>query len=395
MGPDDSGQPPELPDAKDLIAPERWARLDSYFAGLLPLAERVEMDRWVSEREDRRGLVEKLRDVWERAERVSPEIAPVDIRQVLNTLAERRDAIDAGSFNSRVVEFSGVAPLRRASSSRQRTVAARWFTTAAAAALVIFAVLPRVWHRLMPSEPRTAVAQLREIVTKRAQRAALDLADGSQVILAPDSKLTIPADLGTSRQNGRRRELYLTGKAYFTVRHDSRSPFIVRTATAVTEDIGTEFALSAYPETQATQVAVLAGSVALRKPDAAAAKRGSRQDSVHSRGPAVLLEAGDLGRLDKNGTPTVARNADLASYASWTTGELVFDGTPIRDAIAELSRWYDIDIVLNGNSFDDLRITAEFRNEPVDLVLQRLSLLLRAHASRTGAKVLLTPAIGR
>src|SRR4051812_36853736 len=94
MGPHDPNQP-DLPTGPDaLIDAEHWTRLDDYFAERLPLAERVEMDRWAAEHEDRRRLVAQLREVWERAEQAAPPLAPIDIRPILNTLAERRAGLD-------------------------------------------------------------------------------------------------------------------------------------------------------------------------------------------------------------------------------------------------------------------------------------------------------------
>src|SRR5690349_14936364 len=79
-----------------LIPPERWARLDDYFGERMSLAERHEMDRWIGELPARRAIVAQVHTVWKQAGLPSePELPPVDMRAVLNKLAERRLEIDA------------------------------------------------------------------------------------------------------------------------------------------------------------------------------------------------------------------------------------------------------------------------------------------------------------
>jgi ferric-dicitrate binding protein FerR (iron transport regulator) len=371
-----------------LIAPERWARLDDYFSDRLSLADKVEMDRWAAERDDRRLLLVQLRNVWARAETAAPHIGTVDIRKVLNTLAERRDAIDAAARTTPAPvvplypDATVVAPRRSLATLSVRRDSRLLRGAAIAATLVIAVGLSFVVRHSTPT-PASVVPAAREVATKRGQQATLDLADGSRVVLAAGSRLRIPGDFNVSGPNGTRRELYLEGKAYFAVEHDSTRPFIVRTATAITEDLGTEFVVSAYPESRVTQVVVVSGLVELRRPDTA----GMPARPL----PPTQLQPGDVGRLDSTGAATVAHNVALAPYVSWTRGVLAFDAVPVREALAELSRWYDVDFELRGNAIDSLRITGEFREEPVKVAMQRLALMLRVRATQNGRTVRLSP----
>ena len=84
------------------------------------------------------------------------------------------------------------------------------------------------------------------------------LADGSRVILGPDSRLTVPADFGSTA-----RAVELKGDGYFDVRHDAAKPFTVRVANALVEDVGTTFTVESDAG-DTTSVSVLSGSVRLR-----------------------------------------------------------------------------------------------------------------------------------
>jgi transmembrane sensor len=366
---------------------DRWAQLDDYFADRLPLGDRLELERWVAEREDRQQLIAQLREIWQRAgaESVAPDVGPVDIRQVLNALAEKRHAIDAaaargalGGVQRTSAEVIPMSAYRGGTRPKERHL----LVGAAIAASLVIGAGFTLYMQHSRHAASAVIPPAREIATKSGQRATLDLADGSRVVLAAGSRLRIPGDFDVRRGGARRRELYLEGKAYFEVKHDSTRPFIVRTATAVTEDLGTEFVVSGYPEMRATQVAVVSGRVALR------AMSQPQQSRL------TLLRPGDVGRLDTTGRTTVARNVALAPYLSWTRGVLAFDAVPLREALAELSRWYDVEFELRGpgkSRFDSLRITGEFREEPVNLAMQRLALMLGARVTQVGRTIQLSP----
>ena len=95
--------------------------------------------------------------------------------------------------------------------------------------------------------------------TAAGEREAVTLVDGTRVTLAPTSRLQLPADYG---QAGR--EMTLEGEALFEVMHNAAHPFRVRSGRVVTEDIGTRFAVRAWDNGAAVQVAVVEGRVGVR-----------------------------------------------------------------------------------------------------------------------------------
>jgi ferric-dicitrate binding protein FerR (iron transport regulator) len=230
---------------------------------------------------------------------------------------------------------------------------------------------------------RAEPAAMREITTTHGQRTVLDLADGSRVTLDAASRLRVPTDLGVAprrmlfwRKSPRRLEL--SGRALFDVKHDDARPFIVETATATTQDVGTSFVIAAYPEAHATEVAVVDGSVALWDRPSASPESATSTGDVRPRltPPLMLLSAGDVGMLDTNGTATRRRGVALDSYVSWTRGVLTFDKAPLREVVAQLGRWYDIDIRLADSALGDRRLTAEVRTETANEALRRIGLTL-------------------
>ena len=239
------------------------------------------------------------------------------------------------------------------------------FVALAAAAVLIALIGTRGVLRRTP--------QWREYATTVAQRMVVRLRDGTQVTIAPKSRVRYAADYGRAR-----RELYLDGEAYFQVTPDSQRPLRVHTTQSVTEDLGTAFVVRAYDQS-ATEVVVAEGRVTLSRADTTAA----------TRTPALVLEARDLGRLDPSGVTAVRRGVDVGRYLAWTRGVLAFDGTPLGDVVVTLGRWYNVEIRLADSTLAARRLTATFQNESIDLVLQRIALTVGLRVERADGFVLL------
>jgi transmembrane sensor len=211
----------------------------------------------------------------------------------------------------------------------------------------------------------------REYLTRPAQRADFHLKDGTHVLLGVASRLVVPAAFGTGD-----REVFLEGEAYFDVRHDAASKFLVHTATAVTEDIGTAFVVRAYPADSGAQVAVAEGRVVLHS--------GTAPD-----GHGTLLSRGQVGKTDRGGPVSVLDAGDLAPYLGWTEGRLVFKDAPLREALPRLSRWFDLDFTLSDSSLGSRRLTASLGDQPTPEMLDLLALSLGVRLERRGDRVTL------
>ena len=203
---------------------------------------------------------------------------------------------------------------------------------------------------------------MRVISTAIGQRADIRLSDGSRVSLGVASRLRLAPDFGE-----RSRDVYLDGTAYFEVVHDTTRPFRVHTSTAVTQDVGTRFVVTANPGSESTRVVVAEGAVSLRAPGDSAAH-------------AVQLGAGNLARIARDGTPVLVRSVDPAQYLAWMDGRLVFHDTPLSDVVAELHRWYHEDVRLGDSTLARLPFSASFDVESFDQSVQVITMVLPLRA---------------
>ena len=249
------------------------------------------------------------------------------------------------------------------------------------AALVLIAAL-WLW-RGAPSTRTDAVAQAaHEYMTPRGRRETVQLADSTRVTLGPASWLRVPAAFGTST-----REVTLDGEALLDVTNDSRRPFRVRTRHALVEVVRTIFDVRDYASDSATTVVVSRGRVVVRS------ERATAPRSTTSS-PTATLDAGSLAVITAD-TVRVEYPVDVAARTAWSGGSLVFRDTPLRDALPEIERWYDVDIRLADTAYASRRITATFSSEPVDLVLRLVTESIGLTYERQGGVVVVGRSRGR
>jgi transmembrane sensor len=340
------------------LSEREWERLERYVSGHGTSDELAELERWVSASAELRALADGMRTIGQGSAGQEP-------------LWDEDAAWRRVSRRMRWFSRPRIAP----TAARRSHVWLPW----AVAACLMLAGGSSLYLVDFRDRTTAATAPAREVVTRRGERAAFNLADGSRVILGAESRLSIPA-----AYNRAARELHLEGQGYFLVTHDSLRPFRVNTSLGVAEDLGTEFVVTTYPEARGMRVVVTSGKVALRQP--ATVGRSSSADSL----PLVIVSSGDLARLDSAGTATVSR-VDPAPYVAWTGGALVFNGTPLGEVLPQLARWYDLDIHLANNSLASRRLTATFRDQSVSQVLDLIALSLDLAVERDGRTVTLRP----
>lgn len=173
-------------------------------------------------------------------------------------------------------------------------------------------------------EGNTTEPVMLSLTTPKGGTYQVTLPDGSKVWLNAASTLTYPSHFG-----GKMRSVTLSGEGYFNVAKDEQKPFRVISRDQEVKVLGTQFNLSAYPDEAATKTTLVEGAVQLG---------GGDVD--------VRLSPGEQGILT-NGKIQVA-TVDVATYVGWKNDEFVFNGIELRDAMKQLSRWYDVEVIYEG-----------------------------------------------
>lgn len=360
-----------------------------YLSGQSPLPESEAIRAWLAADPDRQASIAELQAAWS----VPPPVTPAwDRAGVWERLGTELPAVARGDEARDAQGESRPGGLRATAVRRHWRAAARW-----AAVVLVVAGVGGAWLSGIESEQPVG---MREHSTAPGQRSVIDLADGTRVTLDAGTRLRVPVDLGAAHHRlhfwraRSPRRLELVGRALFEVRHDAARPFVVETATASTEDLGTAFVIDAYPESHTTKVAVIEGTVALRE----------RAPSIHPRSgahapprggksrPLMTLTAGDVATLAADGRTTRVRAASMRRHTAWTRGELEFEDTPLRDVLAELNRRYGSHLRAASPELAERRITVRIRSED-DLMgaLYRVGGLLDLKGMQRGPTMLLAP----
>jgi transmembrane sensor len=352
-----SDMPPSIPSTD-------WEALARRVTGESSPEESARIDEWLAGHPEQSEILATLDNAMSRmADDIPPDI---DIEGALQKVRERRDSL-------------GKRPLQVQAGGAKRTPARPVWKVAvpALAASAILAIGVLSWTSLREgTSPVAATAQPRMLATGVGIRDSLTLPDGSRVILGPMSSIKVGSDFESGT-----RDVEVAGDAWFEVTHDEKRPFTVHAGGATIVDIGTEFTVRSSG-TDGVSVSVTQGSVSL----APANVSGSS---------AVILQAGDNGRLQKDGRIVTSRGTVTQDDVAWMNGRLVFRETPVAEVASVIHRWYGIELKMSDSSIMNRRITATFAGETPDGMLEVLGLVLGAEIERRGDSAVVSPLGGR
>ncbi len=331
-----------------------WARLARYLAGESAPAEMAVVEHWAATDPARRELLDELLDTWAASEG--------RVRWDTDAAFARLQA-RIGAANAEPAE-PPIIPLRRGPVPRR---AMPWLRAAAAVALLVGGAATVGGLGLFPAG-RPAATPEREVVTAAGQRARIVLSDGTEVQLAPGSRLRYTADF---EPDGR--TVALEGEAYFSVARDPARPFHVHAAGSVTRVLGTRFGVTAGPA--GVRVVVEEGRVAF-----------GRETQGEER---VELTAGWSARLAVNGALGAPERVDAARALAWKDGRLAFDDAPLTEVAAALARWYGVRVRLAVPRADTLRLTADLSGASVDEAMEIVEVALALEVRSEGSTVVI------
>jgi len=339
-------------------APEAdWDAISRFVAGESDAVESAAVARWLATHPEDAALAAIVKARAERS--ASRADVSVDTERALAAVRSRL-AETRSRTPSMTVHRGGAATHTAAPRSARRW---RGPLFAAAAALTAMVGIAQ-WRGGSRATERVYSTQV-------GQRDSVTLPDGSTVVLAPGSRLTVAS--GFSSGN---RDVTLEGAAFFDVKHDGAHPFVVHSRGAEIRDIGTAFSVKTDANGRVS-VAVTHGIVALR------------DTSTGSAAP-VELRAGDRGVLQA-GTVAVARGTVTDEDMAWTRGQLAYRDAPLAEVQADLRRWYGIELQVADAALSQRTLTASFRGDSAAQVVQVIALALGAEVVQRGDTILLQP----
>jgi ferric-dicitrate binding protein FerR (iron transport regulator) len=222
-----------------------------------------------------------------------------------------------------------------------------------------------LWLTTRSSNEKTILASsLTKKGTNRSESKFLLLEDSTQVWLNAASSLEFPDQFDTKK-----REVYLSGEAFFDVKHADRIPFIIHTGSVSTTVLGTAFNIKAYPGEKNITIAVSRGKVKITRKD----------------GWVITLTKGQQLKLNESEESSIEKNVPAESIAGWQQGNIVYDDEALVDIIADMERLYNVDIHLLDPVIVKLHISTSFKKEiGVEQALQVLCRLTESKLTKEG-----------
>jgi len=216
------------------------------------------------------------------------------------------------------------------------------------------------------------------LITKEAvlgTRETISLEDGSKIILNAGSKISYQEPFSTYK-----REITLSGEAFFEVAKDSLRPFIVRTSNITTQALGTSFNIKYHSKENNISVALATGSVKIKEE----AKEGSNQIARLEPGQQLVYE-----RVDHT---YQVEAYDSNEVLAWREGILYFKKAKLSQVIEKLKSWYGVEIEIKGkvSSNDKEKLyTGVYDNQSLDDVLEGISFVKDFTYTKNGNKLIL------
>jgi transmembrane sensor len=296
------------------------ALLDRYLKGETTTKENELVERWLEENGNSNAEWEDLdqsgKDEW-----------------LSGVFGDIKNTIDAGK--AKVIQLP----------QRKRFL---WRGAAAAAAvLVISSVLYLEWPAL---QNRLHPVQLTTLQVPANQKKEIILADGSQVWVNTGSEIKYPKVF-----NGKVREVYLSGEAFFDIAHDASKPFIIHTGKVVTTVLGTAFNIREDKGKNTIEVTVTRGKVSVANGKKLLGVLTPNQQISFN----TLKEEAVKGTVDAN------------LVIAWQQSELHFDDVSFADAVSQLQQRFNVKISFGNDKLKNCRFTGTSLNgEKLDKILK-------------------------
>lgn len=249
-----------------------------------------------------------------------------------------------------------------------------------AASLLIIAglcfALFRIYNPAQPvakaEQPSRQAPVFKEVANMERPFKYVQLPDGSSVVLHRNSRLKYPQAFASAK-----REVYLTGEAFFEVTKNPDQPFFVYAGELVAKVHGTSFSIKAIADEKEITVAVKTGKVSVFSERASPTLLLSRnQQATFERAHARLVRS-------------TLKSAILLNIPI-ENQEFTYSETPAAEVFDALGKAYGVHIAFDRNSLAHCSITATLGDEPLENKLKWLCTILEANYTITEDHITIT-----
>ena len=189
------------------------------------------------------------------------------------------------------------------------------------------------------------LAQPLTVITHLGERSQVVLPDGTKVWLNSASSVEYVAPFFS-----RERRVKMDGEAYFEVQHDAQAPFVVSTNGLDIKVLGTRFNIRNDDTNHRVTTVLLEGAV-------------TADTREHRCAPIRLRPAQQLVYDTRKGEMRLTDCTSAEASINWIDGRLHFDRSTFAEIVAELKRYYNVDVHFTDASLRNERFSGDFHVE--------------------------------
>jgi transmembrane sensor len=215
-------------------------------------------------------------------------------------------------------------------------------------------------------------------------KATFRMPDGTVVTLNAGSTLRYDNSFGLEK-----RAVSLKGEGYFKVAKNPEKPFVVITTHLSILALGTAFNVKAYPDDKTIETTLVEGSV---KIEGISEKDGSetrilkpnqkltffKEDSTISDDAGKVtvppIASAPIPSVAVEMPTLVTEDVRVEPVISWKENKWIFEKQSLSQIATELERKFDVKIVFESERLKNIRFTGTIIAEPIDQVLEVMSI---------------------
>ncbi len=280
----------------------------------------------------------------------------------LQLILSDQPKIGENNFRNQLLKDINIAIDNLDQTKRRKTIRLIW-TSGIAAGLLVIAFTS--WFFLSTVTVKSNFAENHSVY----------LPDGSEVQLNANSVLTYARAFKWKA----RREVYLSGEAYFRVKHININPdqikkgelFVAITNGAKVEVLGTEFNLK--DRHNKTTIALIKGKI---------------QVSSNKTGKSYIMRPGDFIDFDHKGN-RVENATGLNNQTAWLSGKIIVNQTSVNEILREFEDLYGYKVILDSPALGNKKIDGAISIKSEESLLFTLKNILNVDIKKEGKTIYL------
>ena len=325
---------------------------------------------------EERRLVDQLYDI------IGTE-TPLDWDDTEGVEAKMWAQIEAQTFSQHNIETAVSEPKLI---NKQLFSTKFWRFAAAAISVGIVFFIGFLVYKNVHSSPilmnNALTNNLKEITNHTVDPMEITLEDGSTIILKSGSQLRLPEHFEESK-----REVFLTGEAFFDIAKNPKRPFFVHAQDVVTRVLGTSFWVKNNNGAKNIAVEVITGKVTVYK------EKLTTQNPTESDGVVLTPNLKVTYFVeDKHFVTGLVEKPVLVKTSETTIASphFIFNDTPLSEVMRQLEAAYGIQIVLANDALSSCPLTADLTKQPLFTKLDLICASLNATYDIKGTSILMS-----